>query len=507
MVPDSLRYFLVCRVVVGCLRDYHPPRGIFTSDRVDQLVAADLGRLFRSTSYNAHGRALKIRRLHNESRQRSRTPSEDSDGDQQPSPSGKPGTPAQESGKKTVFRSRRQVKQSIISPVVQGLVKSAQERAQKPQSRRKSFLDGFGDKRVPEQNVDGSKFMDYNNLVPLQYRRSPLLSILLPSPREVVLSMDDTHSTVPISARTSREVREVADLGESPQTARDSPTRGAAGSQSAADASGLTPTLITIPRIRRMRIKSRRVVSVELLRPGCQGRDTRSPTMSAADDDKVAVKESAVEEKGAVVEKDKKNKYRRDKPWDHEGIDHWKYESFAKEDNPSGLLEESSFATLFPQYRENYLKQVWPDVKQVLTPFEIKAELNLVEGSMTVRTTRKTWDPYAIIRARDLIKLLARSVPLPQAKKIMDDHILLSAMFVSLDLARGRASAFEVTRFCDIIKTGGLVRNKEKFVKRRQRLVGPNGSTLKAIELLTQCYVLVQGQTVVAMGTHKGLKQ
>ncbi|KAF4705445.1 hypothetical protein FOZ63_033169 [Perkinsus olseni] len=199
-VFESL-YFLVCRVVVGCLRDYHPPRGIFTSDRVDQLVAADLGRLFRSTSYNAHGRALKIRRLHNESRQRSRTPSEDSDGDQQPSPSGKPGTPAQESGKKTVFRSRRQVKQSIISPVVQGLVKSAQERAQKPQSRRKSFLDGFGDKRVPEQNVDGSKFMDYNNLVPLQYRRSPLLSILLPSPREVVLSMDDTHSTVPISGK------------------------------------------------------------------------------------------------------------------------------------------------------------------------------------------------------------------------------------------------------------------------------------------------------------------
>ena len=60
-----------------------------------------------------------------------------------------------------------------------------------------------------------------------------------------------------------------------------------------------------------------------------------------------------------------------------------------------------------------------------------------VEGSMTVLTTRKTRDPYIIVKARDLIKLLSRSVPATQALKVLQDDMQ-----------------------CDVIKIGNIIRNK-----------------------------------------------
>ncbi|XP_032893889.1 KRR1 small subunit processome component homolog isoform X2 [Amblyraja radiata] len=117
----------------------------------------------------------------------------------------------------------------------------------------------------------------------------------------------------------------------------------------------------------------------------------------------------------------------------------WKEAPFTKEDNVHGLLEESSFATLFPKYREAYLKECWPLVQNALSDYAVR---------------------------------------------IFQDDVA-----------------------CDIIKIGSLVRNRERLVKRRMRLIGPKGSTLKALELLTNCYIMVQGNTVSALGPYSGLKE
>ncbi|VDM21706.1 unnamed protein product [Hydatigera taeniaeformis] len=153
----------------------------------------------------------------------------------------------------------------------------------------------------------------------------------------------------------------------------------------------------------------------------------------------------------------------------------WKEPKFSPEDNPNGRLYSlSTFSTLFPQYREKYLREVWPAVVKILREHFVKAELDLGESTMSVRTTQKTFDPFIILKARDMIRLLARSVPFDVAARVLNDEI-----------------------FADIIEI--KLKNRERFIKRRNRLIGDEGNTLKAIELSTECYVMIQGKTVAAV--------
>lgn len=161
----------------------------------------------------------------------------------------------------------------------------------------------------------------------------------------------------------------------------------------------------------------------------------------------------------------------------------WTEPEWKPEDNKHRFTEESSFSTLFPKYREKYIQETWQEAREFLKSHHINAQLDLIKGSMTVKTTIKSRDPFSILNARDFIKVISRGVTVEAAKRVFKD-----------DTA------------CEVIKIGSMHQNRERFVKRRQRLIGKEGQTLKALELLTNCYILIQGHTVTALGPHKGLK-
>ncbi len=153
--------------------------------------------------------------------------------------------------------------------------------------------------------------------------------------------------------------------------------------------------------------------------------------------------------------------HKKEKPWDTDDIDKWKVhtpfvfsfmmsaadnslkiDEFKPTDNAGGTFaEESSFATRFPKYREIYLKQAWPIITKALEKQGVACTLDLVEGSMSVKTTRKTFDPAAILKARDLIKLLSRSVPAPQVSLTA-----VTRPVASTDCFRLRRSKYSMTR-------------------------------------------------------------
>ena len=55
-------------------------------------------------------------------------------------------------------------------------------------------------------------------------------------------------------------------------------------------------------------------------------------------------------------------------------------EPFTKDDMKNPLTEESSFAVLFPAYREKYLREAWPQVTSLLKEHNLNCQVPLSAG-------------------------------------------------------------------------------------------------------------------------------
>ncbi|CAC26992.1 Rev interacting protein Rip-1-like protein [Guillardia theta] len=151
--------------------------------------------------------------------------------------------------------------------------------------------------------------------------------------------------------------------------------------------------------------------------------------------------------------------------------------------NITNLIEVSCFKIKFPKYQENYIKENWHIINRIMKIRSIVVTINVNLGLVEIMNSLKGFDPYSIIKAKDFITLVCRGVPIFQASKIFKDDI-----------------------FCEIIKISKFTSSRQSFLKKRKRLIGNNGVTVKTIELLTKCYILIQGNTVACMGKFRDLK-
>jgi ribosomal RNA assembly protein len=150
-------------------------------------------------------------------------------------------------------------------------------------------------------------------------------------------------------------------------------------------------------------------------------------------------------------------------------------------------VEENTYTSSFPKYLGKYLREIWPKISELLSSYGICGEINLSQYSISVRTTDETRDPYIIFKAKELILLITRSVPIQHAVRIFQDDI-----------------ASEIFSFEHIIKSN--VRSSPPVLKTLKNIIGAKGSTLKALELLTKCYISIDRNTICVIGSYAGIK-
>jgi len=147
------------------------------------------------------------------------------------------------------------------------------------------------------------------------------------------------------------------------------------------------------------------------------------------------------------------------------------------------FVETSTFTDKYPKYQSKYISDSLPIMKTLLKGHGIKIKNIDEKQELHVETTDDTWDPYSIVKARQFIELICRSMPVERAQDVFDDD---------------NTSA--------LLKIKGLCGEKV-FTKRRSRVMGPEDSTLDIVERMLKVWLAVQGGTVAIVGSYQGVEQ
>lgn len=148
------------------------------------------------------------------------------------------------------------------------------------------------------------------------------------------------------------------------------------------------------------------------------------------------------------------------------------------------FLAKSRFEIVYAKHLEDSLKESYKSMRTLLREKNIRIKMDRDERLIQVSTTSKTRDPYVILKSKDFVTLICKGVPLEEAQKVFDDK--MSYAWINIQ---------------------ALASDKEVFINRRNRLIGPNGDTLTALKMLTKTYILVKSKSVCVIGPFASVLQ
>ncbi|KAG0440263.1 KRR1 small subunit processome component like protein [Dictyocoela muelleri] len=162
------------------------------------------------------------------------------------------------------------------------------------------------------------------------------------------------------------------------------------------------------------------------------------------------------------------------------------------------FTQKISLEILYPLSRKSYILDHEREIKNKCAEHKIKVYINNNDKSIDskddksidskddnkidskddnkilIRTRSSTIDPLAIFTVKSFITLICRGVDIKYAELVFKgkNHLIID---ISL-------------------------KKKRIFLKRRDRLIGPDGKTLDMIRMLTSCHLFVYGHTVAIIG-------